>query len=57
MSLTPKAWNDIRTIVQNLLLENSELDKNAELKEKYVKKNFTHFGCDLFLYLLFIAEC
>lgn len=35
MSLTPVAWKTIRSTIQNLLLENSELDRNAALKEKY----------------------
>ncbi|XP_055315803.1 fumarylacetoacetase [Sitodiplosis mosellana] len=34
MALTPAAWKSIRNTIQNLLLENSELDRNDALKEK-----------------------
>lgn len=36
MSLEPTAWAIIRTETQNLLLENSKLDKNASLKARFV---------------------
>lgn len=44
MALNPAAWKAIRNIVQNLLLENSELDRNAALKEKY--------KCLIFMFML-----
>lgn len=35
MALTPAAWKTVRNIIQNLLLENSELDRNGALKQLY----------------------
>lgn len=35
MALNPAAWKAIRNIIQSLLVENSELDRNAVIKEKY----------------------
>lgn len=34
MALTPAAWKIVRKFTQNILLQNSELDKNVELKTK-----------------------
>lgn len=34
MALTPAAWKTVRKLTQNILLQNSELDKNVELKTK-----------------------
>lgn len=34
MSLSPAAWTVIRTTTQKLLLIDSELDKNEELKKR-----------------------
>lgn len=38
MALNPAAWKTVRKVTQNILLQNSELDKNVELKNKYVNE-------------------
>lgn len=63
MSLTPAAWKTIRSAIQSLLLENSALDRNSALKEKYEMRpnrsrlnhkkspfvwNLFHFRCKFF---------
>lgn len=35
MALPPAAWNTIRSVIQNLLLKNSDLDRNNALKAMY----------------------
>jgi hypothetical protein len=34
MELGFEAWNDVRTVTRNLLLEGSELQKNVELQKR-----------------------